>query len=438
MKKLYTPLIFLLLLTGKAYTQWTGAGNGMDSYVWGSAVYNGKLFACGNFEHADGNTCLGIAQWDGTSWSDVGGGFQTNAFVHVVRGLIVFNNELIAGGYVDSAGGVAVNRVARWNGTSWSPMGTNMPISTINCFTIHNGELYAGGNSGSSPNYHSVAKWDGSGWTAIDAAGQGGDITALASYNGNLYAGGNYLTINGQNIMKLAYWDGSAWNDAGGGFTMLNNVRSLAVFNGSLYIGGAFATAGGVTVNNIAQLNGTTWSALAGGVNSDVQSLFSYGNKLFVGGAFWQVNGNTANRAAYWDGSNWTVLGTDLGSGAKTISVYNNELYYGGEGAFNNQNYFARWTGGTFTGIHESATSNSVQLFPNPVVDEVHVVFNPDFLNNETRFVLSDITGKEVLEQNLLESVSRVDCTGLSPGIYLYRILSGTDLIDVGKLIVSY
>ena len=52
-----------------------------------------------------------IASWDGTSWSTLGTGINS-----LVSALTVFSNQLIAGGSVDPAGGVAANHIASWVG----------------------------------------------------------------------------------------------------------------------------------------------------------------------------------------------------------------------------------------------------------------------------------------------------------------------------------
>lgn len=105
MKKIYSLILLFSCIQTAVHAQWAAVNNGVDNYVWGSAVYNNELYVSGNFENADGNQALGIAKWNGSAWSAVGGGFQTNAFSYVVRGLIVYNNELIAGGYVDLQAG---------------------------------------------------------------------------------------------------------------------------------------------------------------------------------------------------------------------------------------------------------------------------------------------------------------------------------------------
>ena len=48
-----------------------------------------------------------IASWDGTSWSALGSGMNSNVYA-----LTVYNNQLIAGGIFITAGGVPTGRSA--------------------------------------------------------------------------------------------------------------------------------------------------------------------------------------------------------------------------------------------------------------------------------------------------------------------------------------
>jgi hypothetical protein len=58
------------------------------------------------------------------------------------------NGDVVAGGYFTTAGGVAANNIARWNGTSWSPLGTGLigGVPDVGALTtLPNGDLAAGG-----------------------------------------------------------------------------------------------------------------------------------------------------------------------------------------------------------------------------------------------------------------------------------------------------
>ena len=75
---------------------------------------------------------------------------------------IVYNGEIYVGGIFSNAGGVPANNIAKWNGTSWSAVGTGTN-DAVNDFAIFNGELYVVGGfttaGGISANR--IAKWDG-------------------------------------------------------------------------------------------------------------------------------------------------------------------------------------------------------------------------------------------------------------------------------------
>jgi hypothetical protein len=63
--------------------------------------------------------------------------------------LFLFDGKLLVGGEFDSIGGVASSLLAQWNGTSWSEFGGGANSSSFPdaaAFTIYNGHLYVGGS----------------------------------------------------------------------------------------------------------------------------------------------------------------------------------------------------------------------------------------------------------------------------------------------------
>jgi hypothetical protein len=84
-------------------------------------MFQGRLVAGGNFRQpsSHGDSIRNIATWDGHEWWPLGAGVDDE-----VRALIVFNNQLIAGGGFNTAGGAAAKRIASWNGSSWSTLGS--------------------------------------------------------------------------------------------------------------------------------------------------------------------------------------------------------------------------------------------------------------------------------------------------------------------------
>ena len=83
------------------------------------------LYAGGDFTTAGGVAANGIAKWDGSSWTALGSGM--NADVHA---LTVFDDgggpALYAGGDFTTAGGVAANNIAKWDGSSWTALGSGI------------------------------------------------------------------------------------------------------------------------------------------------------------------------------------------------------------------------------------------------------------------------------------------------------------------------
>ena len=62
-----------------------------------------------------------------------------------------------------------------------------------------------------------IARWDGSAWSAL-GSGMNSTVKALAFDNsGNLYAGGYFTTAGGETVNRIAKWDGSAWSALGSG-----------------------------------------------------------------------------------------------------------------------------------------------------------------------------------------------------------------------------
>ena len=61
-----------------------------------------------------------------------------------VEAAVVWDGKLIVGGLFDIAGSVAANRIAAWDGTSWSALGSGMNQS-VNSLAVYDGKLIAGG-----------------------------------------------------------------------------------------------------------------------------------------------------------------------------------------------------------------------------------------------------------------------------------------------------
>lgn len=82
-----------------------------------------NMFVTGDFQLPDGS--YEIAQWDGSEWSNVGGGIHWS--VNTQCSTVDTSNNLYVGGQFKVAGLTGARDVAMWNGTRWYKLGSGLP-----------------------------------------------------------------------------------------------------------------------------------------------------------------------------------------------------------------------------------------------------------------------------------------------------------------------
>jgi hypothetical protein len=265
----------------------TSFGQGRKSNVYSMASFKDRLIAVSFFSHLPGRPT--IAQWDGNSWTTVG-----DAPNDWNAALTVYNNMLIVGGHFSQAGGVPVNNIAAWNGSTWSPLGNGIP-----------------GKSAS-------------------------DVYDFESYKGDLIACGKFLVEDGAPGNSITRWNGTTWEPLGDGLTKglsYTLAGSIAAYGGELFVLGSFTDAGGVAVNNAARWNGTGWSSLPttiGGKSAEyLGDLIVWKDKLVATGNYKAPEWTPF--LAEWQSGQWVLLHqADSGGGnLSPLAVFRGELYSG-------------------------------------------------------------------------------------------------------------
>ncbi len=358
-KRLMIPVLLVLALVWMAVPavaqqcQWASGFEreraGMDIDVRALTVFDDgtgpALYAGGQFTMAGGVAARGIARWNGTQWSPLSSG-MVNVFA-----LTVFDDgtgpALYAGGNFIMAGGVAANGIAKWDGTQWSPLSSGMNGNGVLALTVFNDgtgpALYAGGSFTTAGGVaaRGIARWNGTQWSPLGSE-MGGGVLALTVFDDGagpaLYAGGLF-SIAG--AISIAKWDGTQWSPLGSGVNSV--VYALTVFDDgtgpALYAGGLFTMAGGVAANRIAKWDGTQWSPLGSGLNSNIEFALTVfddgtGPALYAGGQFTMAGGVAANRIAKWDGTQWSALGSGMNNTVFALTVFDDgtgpALYAGG------------------------------------------------------------------------------------------------------------
>ncbi len=333
---------------------------------FGAGTSNGKIYSVtafddgsgsgpslvvgGQFSSIGGVAANNVARWNGTSWTAMGAGFNSVvadlAVIHSPNGT---SDTLYAGGFFTSSGGSSLGHIARWNGTTWSPLGSGVDAIVRDLLVVNDGTpspsvvaagdfLIAGGVSAPK-----VARWDGATWSGYGTGpGQAGSVFAVAVCDDGtiggpaLYAGGS-AGIPG----RVAKWNGSAWVSVGGGIDNANvfalaSYRDPATGRQALYAGGSFTGAGGQAAAGIAMWNGVAWSSVGSGISAGgwIYSLSvfddgtGHGPRLFASGEFTTAGGVPAERVAAWDGSQWTGLGGAIDGPVRCVRTA--DLHLGG------------------------------------------------------------------------------------------------------------
>nr|AUN37297.1 hypothetical protein [uncultured bacterium] len=328
--------------------------------VYSIAVSGSEVYVTGRFSDVNGVRVSSVSKWDGANWSILGtwtprleetvktGQYMT---VNAVTAVGIAAGDVYFGGTFSVNGDLRADGIAKWNGSSWSALGSGkyeVPVA----FTTSGADVYAAGyftNDGGTT-VRRAAKWNGSGWTPLPAwnapsANRIYFIESIAASGENLYVGGGWQdALTGVRQGFVQRWNGLSWSELGTG--MIGGkarVYTLAVMGKDLYAGGEFTSAGGRQASMIAKWNGSEWSALDSGRAFPVYSIAVFDNQLFVGGQLgcFMCTWDTT-RVVRWNGVDWLTLDGNPASSGKpsgpalgyravnTISVSGSRIYVGG------------------------------------------------------------------------------------------------------------
>ncbi|TVQ36321.1 MAG: hypothetical protein EA370_08345 [Wenzhouxiangella sp.] len=386
---------------GVGDTIWgTVSSDVLASVVWddgdGPALYLGGAFAT-----AGSQIVRGIARFDGSAMSSLGGGLDDES---VVAAMVVFQGDLIVAGEISQIGSLATHNIARFDGETWHALGGGCPtITRVSDLLVFGGDLIVAGNCGAG---QQVSRWDGENWTSMGAnlVGLAGSVMRLVEHGGQLYAGGNFRQTSGSGQpTRVARWDGTQWqaltgSQGEGVGTAL--VLAMASFGGSLYVGGDFTSAGGIAVNRLARWDGADWHDVAGGVTgtdiggttAQVMALGVFGPTLVVGGRFLNAGSVASAHAARWDGSQWLALADASGglsnSAVRMFGQFDGQLVIGGgflEIGDLVVNRVALWDGENFHSVIDAVPSAANRWIQAVTLHDGELVIGGAFLRAGTQ-----------------------------------------------------
>ena len=340
---------------------WSPMQKGMDNRVKAVAIDSkGIVYAGGAFFHAAGciNGCNNIAKWDGNTWLPLGTGVNDMVTTIVVDPK---TDDVYVGGTFTSAAPCTqgCTYIAKWDGSTWTALGTGITGTAVYKIAINpNGVsdgLYVGGmftdagNCISESGCNNIAKWNGTSWSPLNTGTDGAVASVAVSPGGTVVAAGMFATAGNCNLAAGCYHiaefnpGNNSWSSVGTGIP--NGDINTVAFNpstGTLYAGGTFTTAGSCNLQAgckyIAQWDGTTWAPLGTGVNQGVLTIQVDPNTgiVYAGGAF-TIAGSCnssagCNRIAQWNDTTWAPLGTGLDGTIRAIAISpSGEIFAGGD-----------------------------------------------------------------------------------------------------------
>ena len=381
--------------------QWGAIGNGEGANLSGEVnaitQFDGEVWVAGSFTAAGlTSTASGLARWNGNEWSPAP---SDSAPCGSIRQFAKADNgDLLAVTSCFSSGGVAWRGTARFDGSTWSPVGEGLDGSVQGVeVDPETGDIYYTGNftaSGDSPPVvvNRIAQWDGAAWSSVGDGPDNGvsnssssfaSIGSAAAHNGNVMVEGSFDRAGTIEVDDIALWDGIAWSQPGqslqnGDFSpFISQVEGQGT---SVFAAGVFNRSGMQSLRNIAEWDGTSWHPLQGplgeGLDSTSMRLAARQDFLYVGGFFTEAGGRPANRIARWDGADWQSLGAGGENGLR---------HPANEGDFPNINAILPtsagiFVGGRFGGSASVTSPNLIRFDPSASPDEVFKDGFEDFL----------------------------------------------------------
>jgi len=334
---IFSVFILNLSLIAQTWSGYTGYLQPL-SQIRDMTVFDGELMLSGGFDTVNNFTTGGLITWNGSKLDTLTDGMRN-------WGYSIFANDsiLVLGGSFSNIANTIYDNIVIWKGDSISNLGGQESggTTTTQAVYILDGTVYFAGGFGALPflplskrvvGYHAIT-----GWTDLNGGTWGGgvdDVQCLGEFNGNLVVGG--LFTHAGTPMKLmnniGIWDGTSWDDLGGGLSYSAQRMVTDTMNNFLYVAGAFLAAGGASTGALARWDGYQWDSVGGYFDGSIveNAIRMYRNELFVGGVPLIPGGQLSNHIMRFDGQDWYNLNGSVNEVVQAMYEYDDTLWVSG------------------------------------------------------------------------------------------------------------
>lgn len=285
-----------------------------------------------------------------TAWSEVIAGPKEKQWIHIqlpgvdpdrmkITDILSAGNDLyVAGSFPMKANGF-IERIARWNGRSWSYV-QGIRSGAVLCLAMFGDDLVAGGtfqNAGMNHDADNIAYFNGTQWKPM-GKGLNNTVRAITIMDGTLIVGGAFTRADEiREGNYIARWDGTKWSAIGKGLMVPVYELKSSVFN--LYAAGY--TIGALNETNpteitengfVAQWNGRAWSTIWKGARGEIISdMIAYGRDVYIGGLLYNEGGFEGTHGVErFDGDEWHIVkpfNTGQSTFVSSFLMYEKQLY---------------------------------------------------------------------------------------------------------------
>jgi hypothetical protein len=210
-------------------TSWSQIGGDGINSSWAAATYEKveTLTSDGTYLYAGLGLTAGDAEvwrWNGTAWTKIGGDAVNSSWANTTYEAAQSITNDGTNLYVGLGASSGDGEVWQWNGTTWSKIGGDSVNNGFNASVVQSLQYDSVNNRLLAGVYHSVGatEWSYSGgsWTMVGGVGVGnswspynmGTVTAMASHGGKQYIGLGAL----QGTALVYEYDGTSYKLVGG------------------------------------------------------------------------------------------------------------------------------------------------------------------------------------------------------------------------------
>jgi len=262
---------------------WSPMANGVRQGVLTAAqLPTGMIAAAGGMLLGGAMIQTPLTTWNGTHWLDT----QEPAVGAIQAFAVAPDGTLYAGVYgmyvlpgQNSSFGRS-GGIYRRTGSQWEVIGTGTTRPDAMC-VLQNGDLIVADQGMTSVNgvaVNRLARWDGATWSSYGEGINGPVLAMSVAEDGRLLIAGDFTEAGGSAVNRIAWWDGSAATPIGSGITS-GQVRSVSIGEDGAIV---------ASTNAIWRWDGSGWHVDGGFGFASIRSVVadSLGRYYFAGGGF--------------------------------------------------------------------------------------------------------------------------------------------------------